>query len=87
MVAILQYWLQWEAYNNVKNWMTKLGLYQGQVAFALEIIMSRSYQSNWKMPRDAGTGGGEQEGQLPTLGFCWEGQGGQKCPLSIKTII
>ena len=35
--------------------------------------------------RDAGTGGAG--GAAAPLAFCWEGQGGQKCPLSIKNII
>ena len=26
-------------------------------------------------------------GAAAPLAFCWEGQGGQKCPLSIKNII
>ena len=36
--------------------------------------------------RDAGTGGGPGGAAAP-LAFCWEGQGGQKCPLSIINII
>ena len=35
--------------------------------------------------RDAGTGGAG--GAAAPLAFCWEGQGGRKCPLSIKNII
>ena len=35
--------------------------------------------------RDAGTGGAG--GAAAPLAFCWEGQGGKKCPLSIKNII
>ena len=35
--------------------------------------------------RDAGTGGAG--GAAAPLAFCWEGQGGQKCPLGIKNII
>ena len=31
--------------------------------------------------RDAGTGGAG--GAAAPLAFCWEGQGGQKCPLSM----
>ena len=36
--------------------------------------------------RDAGTGGGAGGAAAP-LAFCWEGQGGQKRPLSIKNIM
>ena len=36
-------------------------------------------------PRDAGTGGAG--GAAAPLAFFWEGQGRQKCPLSIKNII
>ena len=39
----------------------------------------------WDKHRDAGTGGAG--GAAAPLAFCWEGQGGQKCPLSIKNII
>ena len=35
--------------------------------------------------RDAGTGGAG--GAAAPLALCWEGQGGQRCPLSIKNII
>ena len=34
------------------------------------------------MPELGGAGGA-----AAPLAFCWEGQGGQKCPLSIKNII
>ena len=37
------------------------------------------------LSRDAGAGGAG--GAAAPLAFCWEGQGGQKCPLSIKNII
>ena len=40
---------------------------------------------NCDISRDAGTGGAG--GAAAPLAFCWEGQGGQKCPLSIKNII
>ena len=38
-----------------------------------------------KAPRDAGTGGAG--GATAPLAFSWKGQGGQKCPLSVKKII
>ena len=31
--------------------------------------------------------GGGAGGAAAPLAFCWDGQGGQKCPLSIKNII
>ena len=37
------------------------------------------------LTRDAGTGGAG--GVAAPLALCWEGQGGQKCPLSVKNII
>ena len=43
--------------------------------------------SDMELRRDAGTGGGGAGGAAAPLAFCWEGQGGQKCPLNIKNII
>ena len=44
-----------------------------------------NYTNSDILLRDAGTGGAG--GAAAPLAFCWEGQGGQKCPLSIKNII
>ena len=62
-----------------------LGMVASKCTILFKIIRYKSGRCTVILIRDAGTGGAG--GAAAPLAFCWQGQGGQKCPSSIKNII